>query len=153
MKITWSPLWYALDQPIVAGDIDYFYLTSDLLSFSNGFVSKDDCEIKGTILQITHPELGELKGIITMGLDYYLYLADGTELIVNAEESPGDLYDQQYQISDWCFFVNVHCLENTGRSSSNPSVKVPNQERKAYRRKLVEKYQALLGVTNPDWCS
>ena len=80
------------DQPIVAGDIDYFYLTSDLLSFSNGFVSKDDCEIKGTILQITHPELGELKGIITMGLDYYLYLADGTELIVNAEESPCLLY-------------------------------------------------------------
>lgn len=71
MNIKWEPYWYELDQSIVIGDIDLFYLTKDNCYFSYGLSSENyECEVKAEILKITHPELGDIKGIITIGLDY-----------------------------------------------------------------------------------
>lgn len=67
-------------------------------------MGNDDCEVKAEILKITHPELGAIKGIITIGLDYSIYLSDGNVIIVNAEETPGKIYDSRYVISGWSFW-------------------------------------------------
>ena len=71
MTVKWEADWYELDQCIVVGDIDLFYLTKDNLYFENGLSSsgKYEYEVKAEILKITHPELGEIRGIITIGLD------------------------------------------------------------------------------------
>ena len=44
------------------------------------------------ILKITHPVLGDVKGIVTVGcgMDFTLYLCDGTVYRVNSEEWPGN---------------------------------------------------------------
>lgn len=34
MNIEWEPFWYELDQSIVVGDIDFFYLTKDKSHFA-----------------------------------------------------------------------------------------------------------------------
>ena len=38
--------------------------------------------------------------IIAIGLDYTIYLSDGTVLEVNAEEEPGKIYDSSLVIND-----------------------------------------------------
>lgn len=71
MIVKWEPYWYELDQCIVVGDIDFFYLRKDNLYFANGLNSECyEREVKAEILKITHPELGDIRGIITIGLDY-----------------------------------------------------------------------------------
>lgn len=101
MIVKWEPDWYELDQCIVVGDIDFFYLRKDNLYFANGLNPKlYECEVKAEILKITHPELGNIRGIITIGLDYSIYLGDGTVMIVNAEENPGKIYNSQYVVSE-----------------------------------------------------
>ena len=40
MNIKWEPYWYELDQSIVIGDIDLFYLTKDNCYFSYGLFAK-----------------------------------------------------------------------------------------------------------------
>lgn len=42
-----------------------------------------------TVVAIRHPTLGAVTRADTIGLDYTFTLADGTELVVNAEEEPG----------------------------------------------------------------
>lgn len=44
----------------------------------------------GTIARIEHAELGALQSVETAGLDYHFSLAQGTQYVVNAEESPGE---------------------------------------------------------------
>lgn len=48
MIVKWEPGWYELDQTVVVGDIDLFYLTDDNRYFSNGLLSpeKYSCEVK-----------------------------------------------------------------------------------------------------------
>lgn len=52
---------------------------------------KEDNVLKLEIFRITHPILGEVKGIITIGLDYTVYLANGEIIEVNAEENFGSI--------------------------------------------------------------
>ena len=40
MIVKWEPYWYELDQCIVVGDIDLFYLRKDNLYFANGLNSE-----------------------------------------------------------------------------------------------------------------
>ena len=112
MVVKWEPDWYELDQSIVVGDIDLFYLTKDNLYVANGLLSSGnyDCEVKAEILKITHPKLGDITGIITIGLDCSIYLGDGNVIIVNAEETPGKICDPQYVVSGWGFDVQINTL-------------------------------------------
>ena len=106
MILKWTAAWYELDQTIIVGDKDWFYLPSDEnnhfffneLYQSNSFIRK-----KLDIERITHPVLGNVKGIVTIGLDYTIYLTDGTMLEVNAEENPGQIYNSSLAIDDWTF--------------------------------------------------
>ena len=103
MIVKWKPAWYELDQSIVVGDIDLFYLSGDYLYFWNDLIRDNDCEVKAEILSISHSELGDIKGIITIGLDYSIYLSNGSEIIVNAEESPGDIVNSECVVREWDF--------------------------------------------------
>ncbi len=44
----------------------------------------------------------------TRGLDYTITLADGTDLRVNAEETPGTCYERV--IRDWRFVIEFEAL-------------------------------------------
>jgi hypothetical protein len=72
----------------------------------------------GTIAAIRHSELGAVRKVDTRGLDYALTLTDGTELLVNAEEEPGKLFERAggqwvalpRVVSDWRFVVEFKSL-------------------------------------------
>lgn len=157
MTVKWKPDWYELDQSIVVGDIDLFYLTKDNPYFASGLLSSGnyDCEIKAEILKITHPELGVIRGIITIGLDYSIYLSDGNIIIVNAEETPGEIYGSQYVVSGWSFDVQINIIEKTGLTAIeryNETYKMLSQnERKAQWQECVRRYKTLLGLSKADW--
>lgn len=60
-------------------------------------------EVRAEILTINHKQLGKIKGIITIGLDYTIYLWDGRVLSVNAEKDPGKIYNDSINIEEWKF--------------------------------------------------
>lgn len=146
MNLIWTPFWYELDQCIVVGDIDYFFLSKDKTHFLNGGSSEDDYEIRAEIMSIKHKILGNLKGIITIGLDYTFYLANGERLQVNAEETPGKIYDSQYSIEDWGFDVVVKIYEETGMSSKQRLNTMNRNELKVLSQKRTENYKELLNI-------
>lgn len=156
MTVKWEPDWYELDQSIVVGDIDLFYLTKDNLYFANGLSWENYAyEVKAEILKITHPELGKVKGIITIGLDYSIYLRDGTIIRVNAEEAPGKIYDSLYIVREWIFDVQINIIEKTEWTAMERNQKTyktlsPN-ERKLQREDLIRKYKTLLDSSKEDW--
>lgn len=153
MNVKWVPDWYELDQSIVVGDIALFYLTKDNLYFENGLSSsgKYENEVKAEILKITHPELGEIRGIITIGLDYSIYLSDGTVIIVNAEENPGEIFDSQYVVSGWSFDVQIHIIEKTGLTWIERQKMYNHNDEKKLRQECISRYKALLGLSKADW--
>lgn len=84
---------YDLDTPIAAN-----YTGCWPAHLSDGIImnsSKDDaCLLNATVLEINHPKLGSIKGIYTFGLDYKIILTNGSELTMNAEETPGLIYEK-----------------------------------------------------------
>lgn len=151
MIVRWNPKWYELDQSIVVGDVDWFYLSKDNLYFSNDFAGNNDCEVKAKILKINHSELGDIKGIITIGFDYSIYLRNGNIIIVNAEESPGEIENSKYIVSEWNFDVQISIIEKTGLSSEERLKKLSPNERKAWRQECINRYKVLLDLTEADW--
>jgi hypothetical protein len=118
--LTWRPYWYELDQTVIVGDIDYFYLDKDEKKFANDYsTSSVDKEVRGEIIKITHPELGELLGILTFGLSYKFFFTDGKFIRVDAEEKVGHIEypNDDIKVNDWVFEVELHVLEVTGLSS------------------------------------
>jgi hypothetical protein len=97
----WVPGWYELDQPLETGKRNRFWFFQQPPSgidevemydfvFFNELNSAANCQVReATVLSIDHPQLGGLSGVATDGLDYRFVLADGTTLVVNAEEDPG----------------------------------------------------------------
>lgn len=153
MIVKWEPGWYELDQSVVVGDVDWFYLSNDCLYFADALLSpeKHDCEVRAEILKITHPELGDIRGIITIGLDYSIYLSDGNTLIVNAEESPGQIYDSQYIVSEWSFNVQINIIEKTGLTATERFKMLGHNEMKIKEQERIRRYKALLGLSEADW--
>jgi hypothetical protein len=101
----WIPAWYNLDQSLEIGKQDEFALfrsVPDHLQqfgdqvFYNDLWNPDNVLlIKATVVSITNPVLGAIRKIDTSDqLDYTITLSDGTELLVNAEEEPGKLYER-----------------------------------------------------------
>lgn len=115
----WMPGWYELDQPIIVGETSRFWFFQnppsdypDVESFDfvffNQLSSASNCQVReARIVGISHPQLGEIQRIDTDGLDYIFCKADGSELIVNAEEDPGTVYDVPVEVENWA--INV-CL-------------------------------------------
>ena len=149
--VKWKPRWYELDQSIVVGDVDLFYLSKDNLYFANGFAADNDCEVKAKILNINHLELGDIKGIITIGLDYSIYLSDGNIIIVNAEDSPGDIENSKHVVREWEFDVQINIIEKTGLSSKERLEMLSTNKRKEYQQECIKRYKLLLDLTKADW--
>jgi hypothetical protein len=105
IRALWIPGWYELDPHLEVGFDDEFAfwrVVSDNLSAISSWVfyntiweQGQGIFATGKITAIRHPELGEIRKIDTRGLDYTITLADGVELLVNAEEEPGKTYERQ----------------------------------------------------------
>ena len=147
MMLRWIPQWYELDWTVVVGDIDWFILSHD--TFANGIFhdEEDYPATKIKITSITHPILGDIRGIIPIGLDYTIYLSNGDILTVNAEEKPGQIYDSKYKVDDWTFAIGVEVLEENGRLPHYEH----EYERVIARENRRNRYKALLGITTTPW--
>jgi hypothetical protein len=72
----------------------------------------------GKIVSIRHPDLGDIRKVDTCGLDYTITLADGTEIVVNAEEDPGKMFEgkpgawmeSKRVVSQWRFAIEFESL-------------------------------------------
>lgn len=149
MIVEWTPKWYELDQCIVAGDVDLYYLINERY-FADDF-DRDANELKAEIISINHTRLGRIKGIITIGLDYTIYLWDGRVLYVNAEEEPGKIVNETIDIEEWTFEVEIKVLERTGFTLGERVQMMNLSERKSLHNKLVEKYKRLLDISYAEW--
>lgn len=122
----WTPGWYELDQTLVLGERQKFWFFDSPLElkelresidfegydfvFFNQLDSSVNCCIRyAKIVEIFHPQLGYLLKIDTEGLDYIFYPVDGEELIVNAEENPGEVSNEDgtEMINDWTVYVKL----------------------------------------------
>ncbi len=145
MILKWTAAWYELDKTIVVGDKAWFLLPSDEkkhsffndLYQSNSFIRK-----RLEIMRITHPVHGDVNGIVTIGLDYTFYLADGTVLEVNAEEHPGQIYDSSVMIDDWTFDVEVNVVDEAD---------LQEHDKNESLKDAVSRYKVLLVITEAPW--
>ena len=112
----WRPGWYELDQSIEVGlRAEFGFLAdADPLIFHNTLWEPNRAVAAvGTIARITHDQLGSVRKVDAVGLDYTFVLEDGRELVVNAEEEPGKLHERldgrwqptPFQTEDWTLKV------------------------------------------------
>lgn len=115
----WTPGWYELDQTLVLGvrqKLKFFEtLPAELTQtedtswvFFNGPNATENCVTRFAFVdQMLHPVMGELLRIDTDGLDYIFFPVNGHEVVVNAEEEPGSIYDGAGPITDWSVRVKL----------------------------------------------
>jgi len=118
----WVPGWYGLDPTLEVGMTDEFAFwrvipdhirgPEPLVLYNTLWHPEDAVVVCGTIAAIRHPELGAVTKVNTRGLDYTITLADGTELRVEAEETPGLCYERD--VNDWRFVVEFESLSKRG---------------------------------------
>lgn len=131
----WIPGWYELDQPLEVGverEFVFWRVVPHYLSNSEGLVfyntlwhEGDGVFGTGRILRIRHLELGDIRNIDTRGLDYTITLVDGSELLVNAEEEPGKMFEgrpgdwteSKRVILDWQCEVTFEALSELSTES------------------------------------
>ena len=136
-RVTWIPGWYELDPLLEVGLDDefvfwrvvpeHFYGIETLVFYNAVWHPEDGVFASGKIAAIRHPELGEIRKIDTSGLDYTITLADGTDLMVNAEEDPGNMYEgrpgnwveSKHVVSEWRFEVHFESLSELSAESKN----------------------------------
>lgn len=119
-RAIWFPFWYELDQSIAVGqsaDFDFFrsppdYVAHDGLAVFYHGDWQEKCRSlydrkRRRIVNIEHPVLGSIRRIVTDGLDYTFTMADGRILKVEAEETPGLVYEWPESIGDWRIFVDM----------------------------------------------
>ncbi len=116
----WTPGWYELDQTLVVGERQKFWffqtppeecnsLGEDVdLVFYNQLDSTTNCTVRyARIVEMHHPQLGQLLRVDTDGLDYIFFPVEGEEIVVNAEEEPGTVYESKVEVDDWSVFVTL----------------------------------------------
>ena len=120
----WRPGWYELDHPIQVGraqQFAFFPPNGGVLVFYNTLWKPDEAvAARGVVGAIEHEYLGSVANADTEGLDYTFTLADGRELVVNAEEEPGTIYERAngewrvatHQVSDWTLRVEFTELDD-----------------------------------------
>ena len=130
-RVAWVPGWYELDQPLevgLEGDFAFWRVVPDhlrgperLVFYNDLWHPEDGVFACGKIGAIRHPELGDIRKVDTRDLDYTITLADGTQLVVNAEENPGKIYEgkpgawveSQRVVSNWRFEVEFESLSES----------------------------------------
>jgi hypothetical protein len=149
LQLNWEPYWYDLDQTIIVGDKDFFYLNKEKTGFANGFATSEDKEVIAEVIKIRHQELGELKGLLAIGLSYKFYFSDGDFIQVDSEQEPGNIEFSSSLIlapSTWSFIVELEVLEETGFSSQSRLESTQKPERNKIRIEREEKYKRLLNI-------
>jgi hypothetical protein len=127
-RVAWVPGWYELDPPLEVGAerefafwraIPNHLLGAERLVLYNTLRRPEEAlDAHGRITAIHHPALGDVSRVDTRGLDYTITLADGTKLLVNAEEEPGKLFhragdrwaESSLVVEDWRFVVEFESL-------------------------------------------
>jgi hypothetical protein len=123
MPAEWRPGWYELDQGIEVGLRAQFAFfppgTHDgngpLVFYNTLWRPEEAVAARGTIARIVHPVLGAVQKVDTQGLDYTFVLADGRRFVVDAEEEPGQLFEESAQgwrrvtppVESWTLFVDI----------------------------------------------
>ncbi len=121
-KAIWYPSWYELDPTLEVGSVDefhFFRVVPDHLANEDDPIFYGDLwgdkhlyySARKRILKIHHPQIGDIQKIYTRGLDYTITLTDGTILKVEAEETPGVVYDLPEPVRDWRVFVEMEPAE------------------------------------------
>jgi len=124
----WIPAWYELDPPLLEVDLtaEFAFCRTNPSSlgdnaplvFYSGMSGEPVDVAWGTIAAIRHSQFGQIQTINTRGLDYKFLLADGKEFVVNAEETPGQLFEQregewaqaEMYVTDWRFTIEFSAL-------------------------------------------
>ncbi len=124
----WIPGWYELDPQLeigLEGEFIFFRNVPDhlkgpeeLVLYNSLFSPNEMMFATGRITAIRHPELGVIRKVDTRGLDYTITSSDGTMLIVNAEENPGNIFENdqgrwvesQRQVTSWRFCIEFDNL-------------------------------------------
>ncbi len=114
----WRPAWHEMDQSLFVGEHRRLWFdrshrpAADVADrgvrfvFYNQLMSHQDSEVRyATIVDLKHDQLGALSRVDADGLDYVFQTNDGREVIVNAEEEPGALYDSDLQVPEWNVWV------------------------------------------------
>ena len=119
MTALWTPGWYELDQSLAVGDTGQFWFfqnpPQDLpgiervdFVFFNQLSSAANCQVRtARILSMDHNALGKVNRVDTGGLDYIFTLDQGEEIVVNAEEDPGAVYNRDERVDDWSLRVQL----------------------------------------------
>lgn len=124
LEVAWVPAWHELDQSVavgMAGEHYFWRVVPDGLSVPQALVfynavwnPEEMVAASGMITEIRHPEMGALRKVDTIGLDYTFVLANGTELEVNAEEEPGKVSEREGNttsaVDDWGLVVVFRSL-------------------------------------------
>lgn len=145
MKIEWRPNWYELDQTVIVGDADFFYLTKDGNSFASNEISLENLEVFGEVLEIVHADLGEVRGILAEDLSYHIFIDEENFIQIDAEEKIGTAeYPDDCKIIDWKFQVELNIHRATGFSSlermehsATHGISLGAEQRKAKYRRLL----------------
>lgn len=114
----WTPGWYELDQTLMIGERQKFWFFQnppvesqssgqdfDFVFYNQSDSGKNCCVRYAKILEMRHPEIGQLLRVDTDGLDYIFFPIEGEEIVVNAEENPGSTSETKVQVADWSVFV------------------------------------------------
>ena len=128
VQVAWVPGWYELDPQLEVGLEDEFAFwravpehlrgPEEFVLYNTLWHPEDGIFASGKISSIRHAELGDIRKVDTRGLDYTISLADGTEIVVNAEEDPGKMFEgkpgawveSKRVVSQWRFAVEFESL-------------------------------------------
>ena len=116
----WVPGWYELDQTLVLSERQKLWFfqtppaelethgpTPDFVFF-NQLDSTTNCQVRfARVVKMVHPQMGALQRIDTDGCDYLFFPVDGEEIVVNAEEEPGQIYDSDLTVDQWVVQVTL----------------------------------------------
>jgi hypothetical protein len=128
----WIPGWHELDPLLEVGLEDEFVFWrvtpegfDGPMFYNTLWKPGDGLFASGKIVAIHHPELGEIHKVDTRGLDYTITFADGAELLINAEEEPGKMHEEnsgnwiesKRVVSDWRFDIYFESLSELSPES------------------------------------
>ena len=119
-RAIWYPFWYGLDRSVAVGEtanFDFFitppeYVRNDGLPVFYHGDWQEKCRNlfvteRKRITGISHPVLGRIEKIDTDDLDYKFSISDGRVLLVEAEETPGLVYELTKPVNDWRVLVEM----------------------------------------------
>lgn len=128
VKATWIPGWYELDPNLEVGLEAQFAFwrqvpehlcgSEELVLYNDLSNPREPMFASGKIFSIWHPDLGDIRKVDTHGLDYTITLGDGAEIVVNAEEDPGKMFEgkpgawveSKRVVSEWRFTIEFESL-------------------------------------------